>query len=273
MLRSRVEFSGGFEAAAHDLERIERLGGRLVTPDDGEWPSELLSCLPSGSQNPGDVAPLALWVRGARSLREVTARAIAVTGSRASSGYGDRIATEFAEDLSGRRWTVVSGAGFGIDARAHGGALAAGRATVAILPCGLDVAYPSAHRQLLDEIAASGVVVSEYPPGARPHRYALLDRNRLIAALSAAAVTVEASVRSGSASTLRWAQRLGRPGFAVPGPVTSVTSAGCHRFIADGLAQLVTCADDVIDGLSQPRTESASLLVPESGPAPGTVVP
>ncbi|WP_051180140.1 DNA-processing protein DprA [Nocardia concava] len=268
VLRARVELSGGFEAAARDLDRIERRGGRLVTPDDDEWPRELLSCLPSGSSNPGDVPPLALWVRGAGSLREIATRAITLTGTRASTSYGDHVAAQLAGDLCSRRWAIVAGAGYGIEARAHTSALAAGGVTVAVLPCGLDLAYPSAHKQLLDNIAAQGVVVSEHPPGSRPVRFAYLDRNRLLAALSSAVVAVEAGVRSGTASTLRWAQRFDRPGFAVPGPITSAASAGCHRFIADGLAQLATSADEIVHGLSRPPSEKGETPASRSGLTP-----
>ncbi len=244
---------GGFHAAARDLELVERLGGRLVTPEDEEWPRERLACLPSGSDNAGDVAPVALWVRGDRSLREVTARAVAVIGARASTAYGNRVATEIAGDLTGSGWTVIAGAAFGIDAAAHRAALAAGGVTVAVMPCGLDRPYPYAHDQLLAAIAQAGLVVSEYPPGSPARRHTFLDRNRLIAALSVATVAVEAGVRSGTASTLRWATRLSRATFAVPGPVTSAASRGCHRFIADGDAQLVTCADDIRRSLTEPR--------------------
>ncbi|MFJ4651029.1 DNA-processing protein DprA [Nocardia sp. NPDC088792] len=242
----------GLKAAARDLEAVERLGGRLVTPEDDEWPRELLQCLPSGSDNVGDVAPLALWVRGDRSLLQATCRAVAVIGARASTPYGNRVASEIAGELAGSGHCVLAGAAYGIDAAAHRAALSVGGVTVAVMPCGLDRPYPYAHEQLLDAIADDGLVVTEYPPGAKVQRQSFLDRNRLVAALSHAVVAVEAGLRSGTASSVRWADRFGRPVLAVPGPVTSAASAGCHRFIADGEAQLVTCADDVRRALVPP---------------------
>ncbi|MBF6137250.1 DNA-protecting protein DprA [Nocardia puris] len=237
--------ASGLKAAARDLDLVERLGGRLVTPEDDEWPQEMLECLPSRSDNVGDAPPVALWVRGDRSLREVTDRAVAVIGARASTDCGNHVATEIAADLAGSGWTVAAGAAFGIEAAAHRAVMAVGGVTVAVMPCGLDRPYPFAHDRLLDAIADDGLVVTEYPPGSTARRQTFLDRNRLVAALSAATVVVEAGARSGAASTLRWAARFGRPVLAVPGPVTSAASAGCHRFIADGDAQLVTCADDI----------------------------
>lgn len=262
--------AGGLQAAARDLDTVERLGGRLVTPEDDEWPAALLDCLPSGSDKVGDVPPVALWVRGNRSLREATDRAVAVIGARASTEYGNHVATGIAGDLAGSGWTVVAGAAFGIDAAAHRAAMAVGGVTVAVMACGLDRPYPFAHDRLLDAIADDGLVVTEYPPGTAVRRQAFLDRNRLVAALSQAAVAVEAGLRSGTASTLRWAERFGRQVFAVPGPVTSATSRGCHRFIADGEAQLATCADDIRRVLAEPawiRTVPAS-----TSPAPGVGV-
>ncbi|WP_405136688.1 DNA-processing protein DprA [Nocardia sp. NBC_01388] len=242
--------AGGLHTAARDLDIMERLGSRLVTPEDPEWPL-MLGCLPSCSDNVGDVLPVALWVRGHRSLREVTDRTIAVIGARASTEYGNHVATQIAGDFAGSGWTVVAGAAFGIDAAGHRAAIAAGGMTVAVMPCGLDRPYPTAHDRLLDSIADNGLVLTEYPPGTTVRRQSFLDRNRLVAALSRATVAVEAGLRSGTASTLRWAERFGRPVFAVPGPVTSAASAGCHRFIADGDAQLVTCAADVRQALLQ----------------------
>ncbi|WP_405132919.1 DNA-processing protein DprA [Nocardia sp. NBC_01388] len=240
--------AGGLHVAARDLDMMERVGGRLVTPEDEEWPP-LLGCLPSCSDNAGDVPPVALWVRGNRSLREITDRAIAVIGARASTEYGNHVAAQIAGDLAGSGWTVVAGAAFGIDAAAHRAAMAVGGVTVAVMPCGLDRPYPTAHGRLLDSIADNGLVLTEYPPGATVRRESFLDRNRLVAALSQATVAVEAGRRSGTASTLRWAGRFGRSVFAVPGPVTSAASAGCHRFIAEGGAQLVTCAEDIRQAL------------------------
>ncbi|MEV6276693.1 DNA-processing protein DprA [Nocardia sp. NPDC051832] len=252
--------AASFESAARALEEVERLGGRLITPDDEEWPCEALACLPAGSESPGDARPLALWVRGTGSLHALTASSVGVVGARASTDYGNWVATEIAGGLAENGWTVISGAALGIDARAHQAALAAGGPTIAVMPCGLDRPYPNQHADLLDRIAEQGLVVSEYPPGVRVTRSKFLNRNRLIAAFSAGVVVVEAGLRSGSASTLRWAGRCGALVFAVPGRVNSEASKGCHRFIAEGEARLVTSAYDIIEALGGVAAPELSCL-------------
>jgi DNA processing protein len=154
--------------------------------------------------------------------------------------------TQIAAELAERGWTIVSGGAYGIDGYAHRGALTTGGRTIALLACGPDVPYPAGHQDLLDAVAANGAVVSEWPPGTRPARLRFLLRNRVIAALAAGTVVVEAAVRGGALSTARHAQNLGRPLMAVPGPVTSATSAGCHALIREHSAVCVTCAADVI---------------------------
>jgi DNA processing protein len=140
----------------------------------------------------------------------------------------------------------VSGGAYGIDAAAHGGALAAAGITIAVLACGPDVAYPRAHHGLLNAVAASGAVISEWPPGAPPARHRFLRRNQVIAALSQGTVVVEASARSGSLATARRAAELRRPLMAVPGPVTSAASDGCHALLREGRAACVTGAADIL---------------------------
>lgn len=173
----------GDDRAEADLSAIAALGGRLVVPEDGEWPAAALSCFttPNALADERWRPPVALWVRGHR-LDELGERAVAVVGARAATGYGEHVAAEFGYGLAESGVTVVSGAAFGIDGAAHRGALAAEGYTVAVQACGLDRAYPAGHQGLLDRIAASGAVVSEYPPGARPARHRFLVRNRLIAA-------------------------------------------------------------------------------------------
>ena len=135
----------------------------------------------------GDLAPpIALWVRGPGALDELCDQAAAIVGARAATGYGPHMAGEFGAGLAAAGFTVVSGAAIGVDGAAHRGALAAGGPTVAVLACGIDRSYPAAHEALLDRIAATGVVVSEYPPGSVPARHRFLVRNRLIAGLAAA---------------------------------------------------------------------------------------
>jgi DNA processing protein len=151
-------------------------------------------------------------------------------------------------DLARAGWTVVSGGAFGIDSAAHRGALAVGGLTAAVLACGVDVAYPPSNDGLFARIGGDGLLVSEVPPGAAPHRTRFLVRNRVIAALTRGTVVVEAALRSGSLSTAAVAERLGRPVLGVPGPVSSSMSAGVHRLLRGG-AELVTTAAEVIEVL------------------------
>jgi DNA processing protein len=144
----------------------------------------------------------------------------------------------------------VFGGAYGIDAAAHRGALAAEAVTIAVLACGVDYPYPAGHADLFAAIAGQGLVVSEWPPGCRPARTRFLVRNRVIAALGCGTVIVEAGERSGALNTARHAATLGKPLMAVPGPVTSAQSAGCHRIIRDWGASCVTRAADIIELLS-----------------------
>lgn len=216
-----------------------RASARLLVPGDDEWPAALGDL--------GDRAPIALWVTGNGFLADVVRRAVAVVGSRACTAYGEHVAAELAAGLGDRGWTVVSGAAYGVDAAAHRGALAVDAPTVAALACGVDVPYPAAHDGLLRAVRSDGVVVSELPPGARPTRTRFLDRNRVIAALSRGTVVVEAAARSGALNTAGHAEDLSRVVMAVPGPVTSAMSVGCHLLVRYRGAALVTSAADVFD--------------------------
>ncbi|MFT3714908.1 MAG: DNA-processing protein DprA [Gordonia sp. (in: high G+C Gram-positive bacteria)] len=230
------------DRSAADLEACERRGGRLITREDAEWPAWSLLALDQASTAARGGAPLALWVRGEHDLAEATQRSIGIVGSRAASSYGDHVAGRLGADLASAGWTVVSGGAYGIDGAAHRGALAAAGVTIAFLACGIDRDYPAGHARLLAEIGRRGLIVTEYPPGTTAAKHRFLTRNRLVAAMSSAVVVVEAGRRSGAANTAAWARRLGRPLGAVPGPVTSATSVGCHQMIADGQAHLVTDA-------------------------------
>ncbi|MBW3084509.1 putative DNA processing protein DprA [Austwickia sp. TVS 96-490-7B] len=221
-----------------DLDRAARVGARVVVPGDQEWPVGV-----------DDLAhpPIALWVRGPLSLAEACERSVAIVGARACTPYGQHVAADVAAGLGRRGFTVVSGAAFGIDVAAHRGALAVGAPTVAVLAGGVDRAYPVAHTALLEEIARVGAVVSEVPPGAAPMRQRFLLRNRLIAACTTGTLVVEAGLRSGSRHTAGVAADLHRVVMAVPGPVSSSQSAGCHEMIRQGMAVLVTDADEVAE--------------------------
>lgn len=236
------------DCAAEDLDRLERLGGRLVTPADAEWPT--IACVAFGGVDkrlhPNGLVPLALWVVGEALLDEIAQRAAAIVGTRAATAYGEHVATDLAAGLCERDVAVVSGGAYGIDGAAHRAALSADGVTVAVLAGGVDVPYPAGHAALLHRIRARGAVVSEYPPGVRPARHRFLVRNRLVAALAGATVVVEAGLRSGAANTASWTRALGRVVCAVPGPVTSAASAGCHALIRGG-ADLVTRPEEIVE--------------------------
>ena len=222
-----------------DVHSIERLGGRLVVPGDDEWPA--------GLDDLGEAAPACLWVRGALRLGPTVRRSVALVGARASTGYGDHVAGDLAAGVAERGVAVVSGAAYGIDGAAHRGALAAEGATVAVLACGVDRVYPRGHERLLARIVEVGAVVAESAPGCAPTRWRFLERNRLIAAMAGGTVVIEAGWRSGALSTASRAAGLGRPLGAVPGPVTSTMSAGCHRMLRDLDATCVTDAAEVVE--------------------------
>ena len=220
----------------------------MITQDDKEWPTLAFTAFNGVDRrrHPDGIAPLALWALGGVEIDEVAFRAAAVVGTRAATVYGEHVAADLSAGLCERDTAVVSGGAYGIDGAAHRAALAVDGCTVAVLAGGCDVPYPAGHSALLHRIQAAGLVVSEYPPGIRPARHRFLVRNRLVAALSGATVVVEAGLRSGAANTAAWARALGRVVCAVPGPVTSSVSTGCHVLIRDG-AELVTRADEIIE--------------------------
>lgn len=250
----------GAVSAVLRTARAARL--HLVTPADEAWPD--------AADDLGSHAPLVLWVRGDPRALEAARSGVAIVGARAATAYGEHVAGEFAAELAASGVCVVSGAAFGIDAAAHRASLAGGGCTVALMAGGLERAYPQAHTELVERIAATGAVVSEVAPGSAPTKWRFLQRNRLIAALSAATVVVEAGWRSGSLNTAHHASALGRPLGAVPGPVTSAASAGCHRLLRELEATCVTTAAEVREligwgeltgrggGESAPRTTDAT---------------
>lgn len=254
-----------------DLAAAGAAGARLIMPGDPDWPTAALSGLEAAVSRRvrGSAPPLGLYVRG-RVPPGLPRSAVTIVGSRASSPYGTRVAAEMAHHLVTRGLLIVSGAAFGIDTAAHRSALHAASCgvgsarcpTVAVLACGIDRAYPEANRELLDAIAEAGAVLSEYPPGTFPARHRFLVRNRLIAALGAGSVVVEAGRRSGTLSTAAAADQLGRVVMAVPGPVTSATSVGCHLLLSDRYAQLVTSADDVLDALGRSGRAASEVAQP-----------
>ncbi|MFK0231470.1 DNA-processing protein DprA [Streptomyces vinaceus] len=221
-----------------DLATAARSGGRFICPGSPQWPTQL--------DDLGDARPIGLWLRGRPDLRTWALRSVAVVGARACTPYGAHMAQTLAAGLAERGWVVVSGAAYGVDGAAHRGALASGGATAAVLACGVDVAYPRGHTELLGRIAGQGIVLGELPPGSHPTPSRFVLRNRVIAALTRGTVVVEAAHRSGSLVTARRAQRLGRFTMGVPGPATSGLSGGVHELLR-GEAVLVTDAAEVVE--------------------------
>jgi DNA processing protein len=210
-----------------------------LRPGDARYPA-LLGAIP---------APPRLFVRG--GLDAADALAVAIVGSRRPTPYGLAIAERLASELAARGVTIVSGLARGIDTAAHRGALAAGGRTLAVLGCGLDVIYPPENTLLARAIEARGALVSQFAPGVPALAGHFPARNRTLAGLALGVVVVEAAERSGALITAGFAGDLGRETFAVPGRITSPTSAGANRLIQDG-AKLVTCWQDIVSELPEP---------------------
>ena len=232
-----------------NVVEAERAGIGTLIPGDKEWPSAL--------DDLGDRRPYLLWTRGATSfLARPLSDLVTITGARASTSYGDHVAEQLASDLADAERLVVAGGAYGIEGAAHRAALACGGGTIAVMANGVDRMYPMGHRELLERVADLGLMVSEMPPGAAPTRHRFIARARVMAALSAATVVVEAGVRSGSMTVARRARELGRTVGAVPGPVTSATSPGPHQLLRDG-ASLVAEASDLVSPRGRDRTETS----------------
>jgi DNA protecting protein DprA len=221
------------------LQSISQSGATFLTPQDLTWP-----------QSVNDLAapPIGLVIKG--DPRLLTGNSLAIVGTRNPTQYGVRIAQDFAAGFVDRDWAIISGGAYGIDAAAHKGALIAEGVTVAVIAAGIDINYPAGNARLFAEIAELGCLVSEVTPGtpAIPSRF--LTRNRLIAALSNATLVVEAAFRSGSLRTARDAAELMRPVMAIPGPITSPVSEGCHRLIGERAAEIVTSVADAVEFLA-----------------------
>jgi len=226
-------------------EEILKAGGLFLSPEDESWPRALNDL----------VAPPIGLITTAPFQQSSS---IAIVGTRNPTSYGARIASEFAAGFVDREWSVISGGAYGIDTSAHQGALAAEGFTIAVLASGISVNYPAGNERLFAQIRESGALISEVMPDvkARPERF--LTRNRIIAALSQGTLVVEAAFRSGSLRTAREAASLYRTVMAIPGPITSPTSDGCHRLIQERCAEIVTSPADAIE-LMNPLTGTLSL--------------
>ena len=207
----------------------------IVTACDAAYPARLRNIYE---------APLLLYGKGAMPLFDDEA-AVAVIGTRKCTPYGIHTAESLGYEMAKQGALIVSGLAEGIDAAAHRGALRAGGFVAGVLGCGVDVVYPASSRRLYEDIAATGVLLSEYPPGSAPERWHFPARNRIISGLSVAAVVVEAPADSGALITAQLASEQGRDVFAVPGPIDSPSSRGCNELIRDG-AGLVTCGWDIL---------------------------
>lgn len=233
---------------AREVETLERLGARLVTIEDDEYPANLRQI-----HDP----PPVLFVRG--RLLPQDERAIAVVGTRRVTAYGRAVTETLARDLAARGVTVVSGLAVGADAAAHRGALAGGGRTIGVLACGIDVPYPRDTLELREEIVARGAVISEFPLGTPARASRFPARNRVVSGLALGVVVTEAPERSGALITANLAASQGRQVFAVPGSVNSEFSRGTHALLRDG-ARLVESVEDIFDEVAFPEG-----LVEEAG--------
>ncbi|MHB8810574.1 MAG: DNA-processing protein DprA [Desulfobulbaceae bacterium] len=235
--RAAVETAG--RQAELELRRLAALDLVLLCPDDPRYP-ELLRAIAD--------PPVLLYCQGDPLC--LARPAVAMVGSRAATAYGKRVSFELARELAVRGVCVVSGMALGIDGQAHAGALAGGGATIGVLGCGADVVYPPQHADLFREVAGQGLLLSEYPLGARPEGFRFPERNRIISGLCLGVVVVEASLKSGSLITAGLALEQGREVFAVPGRVDSAKSQGAHRLLQQG-AKLVHTVEDILEEFSQ----------------------
>ena len=237
--------------ALNAVTHAAKLGAFLITPEQELWPD--------GLNDLGMHAPLVMWGRGKRSTLGKFENSLAIVGARASTGYGEHVTMETVSAIAETGVAIVSGAAYGIDGMAHRSALAVGGTTMAFLAGGVDRFYPSGHDALLGRIIETGLVLAEAPCGYAPTKWRFLLRNRLIAASAQATVVMEAGWRSGSLNTANHAATLGRPLGVVPGPVTSASSAGCHRLLREYDAVCVTTASEMMELLpGQPPALSES---------------
>jgi DNA processing protein len=242
-----------------DFARAAAVGARLLTPEDEDWPAQCLRLLARDNYEGADTsavagAPIALWIRGTHSLAELLSSAVAVIGSRASTSYGNTVATDLGYGLAEHSITVVSNAGYGIGGAALRGAFTNDGPVVTVLANGIDIAYPAGHADLLRRVPDHGLLVSEYPPGTVPSRTRFLTRLDRLALFSTGVVLVEAGPRSGSRRATTSAAALGRAVMAIPGPITSTQSLGTHALLRDRTAIAVASTDEIIQTLGISRS-------------------
>lgn len=222
-----------------DLEvEISKAGGVFITPEDDDWPIALADLA---------IPPIGLVIAGDRSVLLKLDKSISIVGSRQPTNYGLQLSYSLASQASLAQLVVVSGGAYGIDTASHQGALSVGGLSIAVLAGGINRLYPLENQKLFKDITKSGLLISEVMPNTESKPYRFLIRNRLIAALSRSTVVVEAKFISGSIRTARDAAEIFRPVFAIPGPVTSALSEGCHRLIAERVADIATSLDEILE--------------------------
>jgi DNA processing protein len=246
-------FLDGFDEEAERV-RLAASGIRWLARSDPGFPPRLASI-----HDP----PPGLFLRGLGDPGLLSAPSVAVVGARACTDYGAHVARSLARELAAAGVVVISGLARGVDGWAHRGSLDAGGATVAVLGCGIDRDYPRAHATLAGEIAATGLVVSEYPPGVAPAPWRFPARNRIVAGLALAAVVVEARERSGALITADLALEEGREVLAVPGEITSALSQGANGLLRVG-ATPATRAADILEAIGVAPPDASP-----DGPVPG----
>jgi len=238
-----------------ELARVERMGASVITWEDDRYPPRLLEI---------HNAPPVLYVRG--ELLPQDEWAVAVVGTRSGTRYGRQMVAEIAGELGRSGITVVSGLARGIDSLAHRATLRAGGRTIAVLGSGIDIIYPSEHRDLASRITERGALVTEYPLGTKPEAGNFPPRNRIISGLSLGTLVVEAGKRSGALITADYALEQGREVFALPGSATSGKSEGTNRLIQEGAAKLVLSVQDVLEELNLTlveRHQEVRMFVPD----------
>ena len=211
---------------------------QFISSEDFDWP---VSCQDLSAP------PIGLIIKGERKLLTQLSKSISIVGSRRPTNYGLSVANQLASDASKQDIVVISGGAYGIDTAAHQATLMAGGKTLAVLAGGINNFYPPENHQMFSQIAENGLLISEVMPSVRTVPARFLNRNRLIAALSKATVVVEAEFVSGSIRTARDAAEIFRPVFAIPGPISSKLSDGCHRLIAERIADIATSLDEIVE--------------------------
>lgn len=217
---------------------ISGSGGVFICPQDSDWPTALFDL---------STPPIGLIVKGDRSVLGRVNNSISIVGSRNPTNYGVRLSHMLGRQSSEAGLVVVSGGAYGIDTAAHEGALSNRGTSICVLAGGINKLYPPENIRLFNNISNSGLLISEVMPNVSSKPYRFLIRNRLIASLSRATVVVEAKFVSGSIRTARDAAEMFRPVFAVPGPVNSPLSEGCHRLIAERVADIATSLPEILE--------------------------